>query len=46
MEVFPPAGESGENHAKKVAGGQNNSDQPFGRVENGLPFVRKYIYTN
>ncbi len=46
VEVFPPAGESGENHAKKIAGGQNNSDQPFGRVENGLPFVRKYIYTN
>lgn len=34
-------GESGENHARKIAGSHRNSDQLFGRVENGPPFVHK-----
>ena len=38
---FPPVGESGENHARKNSGSHRNSDQPFGRVKNGPPFVHK-----
>ena len=36
VEVLPPVGESGENHARNIVGRRHNS----GRVENGPPFVR------
>ena len=40
MGVFPPVGESGENHARNIVGRRHNSEQPFGRMENGPPFAR------